>query len=151
MYNLKWNSRLPEFTHHGNWKINDEYRNDANGVTHQLVWKVEDIENQMNSFKNNTMQGGYGSGKRFCLNFNMAIREICGFIFQAMLTWLQIPWKIMQIPKGKHVLLLDLKHLGLNQCCSVWVLKKWQLLITFRLQVNTLRWNANIEKLKNWL
>ena len=43
--------RLPEFTHGGKWEVVDDWRNDANGVTHQLIWTKEDIEGRMKNYE----------------------------------------------------------------------------------------------------
>ncbi len=43
--------RLPEFTHGGKWQVVDDWRNDANGVAHQLLWTKEDVEGQIKKFE----------------------------------------------------------------------------------------------------
>ena len=43
--------RLPEFTHGGKWEVVDDWRNDANGVTHSLVWTIGDIQTMINQYE----------------------------------------------------------------------------------------------------
>jgi hypothetical protein len=56
------NYLLPEFTHGGRWEVVDDYRNDANGVTHQLLWTKEDISKQIQLYEAGELQGNYGKG-----------------------------------------------------------------------------------------
>ena len=42
---------LPEFTHGGKWEVVDDWRNDANGVTHSLIWTLKAVQDFMNQYE----------------------------------------------------------------------------------------------------
>ena len=43
--------RLPEFTHGGKWEVINDWRNDAKGISHSLVWKLEDVQKLINTYE----------------------------------------------------------------------------------------------------
>ena len=52
---------LPEFSRNGRWRIVNEYRSEANGKMHDLVWTIQEVETKMREFKSGKLDGAYGS------------------------------------------------------------------------------------------